>query len=77
MFVTLLVIDNGLQMAVSGLAAHFLLIETVDGLGMCDFFPAGCALECCAVCDGLEMVLCERGQWHCDVRCCNICGLGV
>ena len=54
----LLVISNGLGMAVSGLAAHFLWVQTVDGLGMCDIFLAGSVLGCCGGCDGLVMGLC-------------------
>ena len=45
----LLVIDNGLGMAVMCLAGHFVI---VDSHGTCDFFPAGSMLGCCGGCNG-------------------------
>ena len=54
--VVVLVIYNGLGMAVVGLAACF---GTMDGLGMCDFFLEGSTLECCGgSCDHLVIGVC-------------------
>ena len=44
LLVVLLVTDDGLELAVPGLAACFLWVGTVDGLGMCDIFLAGSVL---------------------------------
>ena len=42
----------------SGLAAHFLLVGTMAGLGMHDFFLLGNA-DVCDDCNGLVMKLCS------------------
>ena len=56
--VILLGIDDSLGMAVFEIAACFLWAGMSDGLGICDCFLTGSALEFCGGHGGLEMGLC-------------------